>query len=77
MAPQLLLFLSGSPSKKVVVSPGRILLRNVFTAVFLDEEAAEFFGRCSGRAWLRGRRLSFVEPVLSGLETFQSHDVDR
>ena len=35
---QVLLSLSGPPSKKVVVSLGCILFRNVFTAVFLDEE---------------------------------------
>ena len=70
MASQTPLFLSSPPSKKVVVSLGRILLRNVFTAVFLDEEATEFFGRCSGRALLCGPRLGFVEPVLCRLETF-------
>lgn len=60
MAPQTPLFLSSPPSKKVVVSLGRILLRNVFTAVFLDEKATEFFGRCSGRALLCGPRLGLV-----------------
>ena len=78
MALQMLLSLFGSPSKKVVVGLGCILLRNVSTAVFLDKEATEFFGRRSGRAGLGcRRRLGFVEPVLSGLETFQPGDVER
>jgi hypothetical protein len=77
-SPQMMSFLSSPPSKKVVVSLGCILWRNVFTAVFLDEEATEFFGCCSGRTRLRcRRRLGFVEPVLSGLETFQPSDGDR
>ena len=68
MASQMPLFLSGSPSKKVVVSSGCILFRNVFAAVFLDEKATEFFGRCSGRALLCGPRLGLSSQSCAGLK---------
>ena len=68
MAPGMLLFLSVSPSKKVVVSLGCILFGNVFTAVFLDEKATEFFGRCSGRALLCGPGWVLSSQSCAGLK---------